>query len=290
MPYWSYFWMQNTLQYYERNYDRIQDSLSDIGGISSIILTIASILNLLIHNFIVILDTEELVLYSEQENYIKQRELSKKPTIYRKANKIMSPPRRSYQSKKMPYGNDQQYQSSNYQRFMKEGIEIYPNISSKEEKAEQYKNSFLKRDNNLFNNTFEFNKEGEGYYQGDDIQQFSNKFRGTGIQFYNREKYKLDIFNESKGTYSRKMKDDTIPDKKDESKSKPIEKQNFNWFKFIGYIICCGRNNKKIAYYEEFRAKLISEENIIQNYLDIYKLLKVSNIKKTDLCIKENFS
>ena len=236
------------------------------------------------------MDTEELVLYSEQENYIKQRELSKKPTIYRKANKIMSPPRRSYQSKKMPYGNDQQYQSSNYQRFMKEGIEIYPKISSKEEKAEQYKNSFLKRDNNLFNNTFEFNKEGEGYYQGDDIQQFSNKFRGTGIQFYNREKYKLDIFNESKGTYSRKMKDDTIPDKKDESKSKPIEKQNFNWFKFIGYIICCGRNNKKIAYYEEFRAKLISEENIIQNYLDIYKLLKVSNIKKTDLCIKENFS
>jgi hypothetical protein len=134
-----YFWMQNTLQYYERNYDRIQDSLSDIGGISSIVLTIASILNLLIHNFIVILDTEELVLYSEQENYIKQRELSKKPTIYRKANKIMSPPRRSYQAKKMPYGNDQQYQSSNYQRFMKEGIEIYPNISSKEEKAEQYK-------------------------------------------------------------------------------------------------------------------------------------------------------
>jgi hypothetical protein len=86
------------------------------------------------------------------------------------------------------------------------------------------------------------------------------------------------------------MKDDTIPDKKDEFKSKPIEKQNFNWFKFIGYLICCGRNDKKMAYYEEFRAKLISEENIIQNYLDIYKLLKVSNIKKTDLCIKENFS
>ena len=25
-----YFWMQNTLQYYERNYDRVQDTLSDI--------------------------------------------------------------------------------------------------------------------------------------------------------------------------------------------------------------------------------------------------------------------
>ena len=64
-----YFWMQNTLQYYERHYDRIQNFLSDIGGISSIVLTIAYILNILIHNFIVISDTEELAFNSEQENY-----------------------------------------------------------------------------------------------------------------------------------------------------------------------------------------------------------------------------
>jgi hypothetical protein len=32
-----YFWMQNTLQHFERTYDRFQDLLSDIGGISSII-------------------------------------------------------------------------------------------------------------------------------------------------------------------------------------------------------------------------------------------------------------
>ena len=56
--------MQNTLQYYERHYDRIQDILSNIGGISSIVLTFVCILNLLIHNFIVILDTEELALNS----------------------------------------------------------------------------------------------------------------------------------------------------------------------------------------------------------------------------------
>ena len=33
-----YFWMQNTLQHFERSYDRLQDLLSDIGGISSIII------------------------------------------------------------------------------------------------------------------------------------------------------------------------------------------------------------------------------------------------------------
>ena len=34
-------------------------------------------------------------------------------------------------------------------------------------------------------------------------------------------------------------------------------------------MICCGINDKKVKYYENFRAKLINEENIIQNYLDI---------------------
>ena len=281
-----YFWMQNTLQYYERNYDRIQDTLSDIGGISSIVLTIASIMNLLIHNFIIILDTEELVLYSEQENYSKQRELTKKPTIFRKANNIMSPPRRPYQLKKLPYGNDQQYQSSNYQRLMKDGVDIYPQMNSKEEKTEQYKNSYLKRDNNIFNNTFEMDKEVN--YQRDNSQQNYNQFRGTGMQFYNRGKYKLDFSNESRDTYTIKIKDDSTTEKKDEIENKPIEKQHFNWFKFIGYLICCGKNDKKMAYYEDFRAKIISEENIIQNYLDIYKLLKACNIKKTELCNKEN--
>ena len=42
-----------------------------------------------------------------------------------------------------------------------------------------------------------------------------------------------------------------------------------------------------MTYYEDFRAKLISEENIIQNYMDINKLLKVCNLEKTDLFKKE---
>ena len=53
-------------------------------------------------------------------------------------------------------------------------------------------------------------------------------------------------------------------------------------------MICCGKNDKKLQYYEDFRAKLISEENIIQNYMDTYKLLKHCNIKKTTIENKEN--
>ena len=86
---------------------------------------------------------------------------------------------------------------------------------------------------------------------------------------------------------ARNLKDDNTTEKKDDFENRPLEKQNFHWCKFLGYLICCGRNDPKIKYYEEFRAKLISEENIIQNYLDTYKLLKHCNIKKTAFSSKE---
>ena len=92
-----YFLMKNTLQYYERNYDRVQDVLSDIGGISSIVLTIASTFNMLINNFIIVLNTEDLVLNDDLGKYGNPRELNKKPTILKKAKNIMYPPRRPYQ-------------------------------------------------------------------------------------------------------------------------------------------------------------------------------------------------
>ena len=60
-------------------------------------------------------------------------------------------------------------------------------------------------------------------------------------------------------------------ERKDENENKPLEKQNFNWCNYLGYLICCEKTNKNMSYYKEFRAKLISEENIIQNYMDGYK-------------------
>ena len=56
----------------------------------------------------------------------------------------------------------------------------------------------------------------------------------------------------------------------DEIENKPLEKQNFKWCYYLEYLICCEKTSKKINYYKEFRARLISEENIIQNYIDIY--------------------
>ena len=62
------FCMQNDLQQYERQYDIFQDFLSNVGGISSIITTIAYYLNILVSYYITILDTKELLSIREKEN------------------------------------------------------------------------------------------------------------------------------------------------------------------------------------------------------------------------------
>ena len=49
------------------------------------------------------------------------------------------------------------------------------------------------------------------------------------------------------------------------------------------YLIYCKSNENMIGYWENIRYSLISEENIIQNYIDIYTLLKIHNIEKKDI-------
>ena len=261
-----YFWMQNTLQYYERHYDRVQDILSDIGGINTIVLTIVSVLNLLIHNFIVILDTEKLALNLEQENYKSRSDLTKGPTILRKANKVMSPPRKSNIKRK--FSGLIQKQSTNIHKLMKSGEEISSNKISNEENVGNFRN-IIRKKSNLFNlETNQVTKDNTENIQS--ITSLSNirgnKYRGT--------------YNQSRETLPKVIIDEINSEKKEENESKPLEKQNFNWCKYLGHLICCKKKDKKLIYYEEFREKLISEENIIQNYMDIYKLLKICNVKK----------
>ena len=63
-----YFWMQNRMQYYERVYEKVQDVLSDVGGLCSIVLTIAELINILVSKYINLYDTQ---------NYLNEIEKSK---------------------------------------------------------------------------------------------------------------------------------------------------------------------------------------------------------------------
>ena len=56
-----YLWLGNRLQDYVRSYKRIQDVLSDIGGISQVIFIVAGIINKFYNGYIILIDTKKLL-------------------------------------------------------------------------------------------------------------------------------------------------------------------------------------------------------------------------------------
>ena len=253
-----YFWMQNNLQLYQRKYQKFQDVLGDIGGLSSIILTIVSVINLLISDFIILLDTEELALNLNDKN-LSSSDLKKKPSIFRKANEIMNPPKRIVYNR---YDSQNQQKSTNFLRGRNEDIDY------------EYNNKEFQNDNHIsFNNNYNdniYNFNRNKRYRLNEIKNKKNEFENFGyIKKVVRKKENLEPNKDNDKTEGESV-----------LSKKPNEKQNFNWFSYIKYIVLCGKNNPYISYYEEFRSKLISEENIIQNYIDVYRLLEVNKLKK----------
>ena len=53
-----------------------------------------------------------------------------------------------------------------------------------------------------------------------------------------------------------------------------------SFWDFLCYKITCGKKVKFFIVYEKFRKKIISEEHIIRNHLNIYNLLKVTERKR----------
>ena len=284
-----YFWMQNTLQYYERVYSRLQDNLSYIGGIYSVVESVAYILNLLVHSYIILLDTEDLVINEDKTNFT-ERDMNKRPTIFRNAYFDGNPPRRQYISIKKRYENNYQDEqgASNNQRFINNNPDI--KIENNKEKIINEKNTLsnyfdtLRRNDNINiirqSNYIKDKKNVNYYYRNKNNLGFiSNEIRSEKNElFKTKEKRILDL-----------NKNDKPENIDDIDNNKPINKINYNCIKYLWYSIPCGKTDSKIDYYENFRAKLISEETIIQNYLDVYRLLKLNNItKKVDFSGKSN--
>ena len=74
-----------------------------------------------------------------------------------------------------------------------------------------------------------------------------------------------------------------IKDKDNNIIEKPIKKQKFSWCNYILYMMFFRNKNFEIKFYEYFRTQILSEESIMQNNLDIYKLLNHCNIKRIPL-------
>jgi len=85
-----YFWLNNNQKYYERTYKRIQDVISNIGGISQAITLIAFIINKLYNKYIILCDTENLLFSTiDLEKCIYKKDSNKYKASKDKKNNIL---------------------------------------------------------------------------------------------------------------------------------------------------------------------------------------------------------
>ena len=215
-----YFWMQNRLQYYERNYQRVQDILSEIGGLSRTVFIVATIINSIISNYITLLDTEEFILSIDNTNYYNEKINNQNPIIIYKKNENMFPPRRIY------YNNNQNYlqQSSNIQRLTKYNNNNLENKNSEETKPQNYYSFINKR--NLIT-TYNTNNKEEN-----EIKNEMNYERGK-INIY-RKRNNFIGKNKLTEVLEKKTQNVFINETKKEDITRPNKKQNFNRLDIFG--------------------------------------------------------
>lgn len=131
------------------------------------------------------------------------------------------------------------------------------------------------------------------------IVKNSSKVNNAKIEIPKKEKFNEDKFkyknNEIKEKNELTFNQNYPTDINDKSKSEIFHKDNnskksnynssetindYNFFSFLLYKISCRKKNKSFKIYEEFRAKIISEEHLIKVYLNIYNLIKLTEKKR----------
>ena len=237
-----YLWIQNSQQYYERHYSKLQDVLSDIGGIWSIILVIAQGINFFIHNYITLLNTQTLTINILENNFVQKRKLLRKPTLFKIQNEeTMFPPKKMRLTKRVS------------KLGRNNSIEL---------------NNFNNKEGNMITNVLEDN--------------INNNIISKSSRAINTIHFSKTINSESKTLEDKK--DDISETENNQGKKESeapkeivIPNKSINWFKYtFHFIICCKNKNKDIRYFEDLREKIISEECLFQNYLNVYNLLKKS--------------
>ena len=141
------------------------------------------------------------------------------------------------------------------------------NKRKKIEKKHQNKNLFYSK-NNFFNgnNYFYYERKGRGKRKVNEKMNLS----------YNRKinslKNDIDCSNKNMDAKNNINEIKEISNK--------LNKNEFNFCKYLSYIMCCGRKNQKMNFIEELRHQVLSEETIVLNYLNLKEMNKLSEFVK----------
>ena len=283
-----YFWMQNRMQYYERVYEKVQDVLSDVGGLCSIVLTIAELINFFVNKYICLFDSQNYIKEIEKSkifynNIIRFRANDDFKKIINQNYDILCPPK----NKIIQINNNQNNNGDSLSRtkLSKEEIEI------QKDKRIKDINKNKKKRNSLSTKFFNKSK----FLSNINISSDNNNIRKT-LNVIGKKSSKECVKNKNESRSNDNINIININNNINDNNNIAIHKEKniietddseFNNYKmkFIHYImhlICQTKYHPYIKYYEDFRIRMISEENLIMNYLNIEKIKK-ANIENINI-------
>ena len=288
-----YFWMQNRMQYYERVYEKVQDVLSDVGGLCSIVLTIAELLNILVNQYINLFDTQSYM------NEIENSKIYEKNILNTIANDLIKLNFKPNINKLFPPKNIQLNQnindddSVNKTRLVNNANNDVEVFEKKNKKIKIIKKK-KKINNVILNaNTINLNENSLNKNENENENEMIMRKASKSVSYKKRSdnnKVKIDAqSNDNLNINNISIINSNIIEKKmierHESKESSKKKETKNSLKFIDYLlhlISFSKLHKNIKIYSDFRIKMISEENLILCTLNISKMQKNYNLGNSD--------
>lgn len=267
-----YFWLKNRENYYERSYKRIQDVISSIGGIYQVTIVIASILNHLYNKYIVLCDTEMLLffsIYTEKKTFTKKQKSH--PNI---AHENTEP-------KEFNCNEQKKYLNS----------DIMPKKTVKSSNVKLTKIDEEKPADETINSNKTDIKLSRNYKITNSNSDCGDKSEDQFIQELNKlsrayHEKKMPIHLEDNKSNDNIYTISNVPTVRVKPTIKNIpyfpkeKKENRKFVNYLIFFFSCKNKNKYFKVYEDFRMKIISEEHLIRNHLNIYNLIKISQRKK----------
>ena len=219
---------------YERNYSKIHEIISDIGGVFEILLVIASFINSLYNDYIALSDTSELLnsLIDKEKNPLKNENDNNKKEI------------------KIDLNNR--------------------NLNNNKEEDKKYEANETK------------NEEILKMKPGRLPPLFPKNGEKNLINSNNSEIFTSDNMNNDKKKieFSSTKNTEEIFDNNFVIENTLEKNKKSNFFGYIFYLISCKKKNSFYNIYNDFREKIISEEHLVRNHLNIYSLLRISKQSK----------
>jgi hypothetical protein len=206
----------NTGYSYERNYEKVQDLLSSIGGVFNVIKIVFYYINIIVSDYITLSDTRRII--------------SDFPLIKKHNNKYLK--------------------HKNIQRDLKQKLSMDLDLNNK---ADSFRNKFISKDLTIEkeNNITDINLPRDDYAITADGNEINDETKNKRT-------------NTDDNSKNSKNKIEHTPHKQPE-----INHNHFNWRYYIWHIITCGSKVSIFKNYENFRMKILSEEQLIKSYLDV---------------------